>query len=147
MRATMTSIPGRPSGGFTLPELMAVVVVVAILAVVAFPAFMDQVRKSRRAEAIASLNAIAQAQERWRANNPAYTTDLSASGVNVANPGSGYYVLSVTAAASSSFTAVASAAGAQSGDASCTRLGLTLNQGTFTYAASGTATANRCWNR
>jgi type IV pilus assembly protein PilE len=137
----------RTVGGFTLIELMAVVVVIAILAVIALPAYTEYVRRSRRAEAITLLNRIAQEQERWRANNTAYTTDLSATGINVANPSSGYYALTVPAAAASSYTAVATAAGAQAADAKCTNLRLVMAGGNFTYAASGTATANQCWNR
>jgi type IV pilus assembly protein PilE len=63
-----------PIGGFTLIELMAVLVVIALLAVIALPAFTDSVRRSRRADAITELNRIAQAQERWRASNTAYNT-------------------------------------------------------------------------
>ena len=66
------------AGGFTLIELMAVVVVIAILAAIALPAFTEQVRRSRRAEAITLLNQISQEQERWRANNPAYALAASA---------------------------------------------------------------------
>jgi type IV pilus assembly protein PilE len=133
--------------GFTLIELMIVIVVVAILALVAYPGYTEYVRKSRRAEAITLLNKIAQEQERWRANNPAYTTDLSTSGVNVADPSTGYYTLAVSNAASSSYTATATAAGAQLSDAKCTQLSLSMNVGNVAYAASGTATANQCWNR
>ena len=140
--------PGHRSiAGFTLIELMAVVVVIAILATIALPAYTDYIRKSRRAEAITLLNRIAQEQERWRANNPAYTTDLSAAGLNVANPSSGYYTLSIPASGVSTYTARATAAGAQAADTKCTNLTLIVNGGNFTYAASGTATANQCWNR
>ena len=79
----------RRKQGFTLIELMIVVAVITVLSLIALPAYTSYVQKSRRAEAITLLNKIAQEQERWRANSPAYTTDLSASGVNVANPGSG----------------------------------------------------------
>jgi type IV pilus assembly protein PilE len=140
--------PGRrPLCGFTLIELMIVVIVIAVLAVIALPAFMEQVRKSRRAEAITLLNAISQGQERWRANNPAYTTVLSASGVNVANPSTGYYTLQIASANATGYTAAASAAGGQAADLKCTQLRLVMNQGAASYQSSGTATANQCWNR
>jgi type IV pilus assembly protein PilE len=137
----------RRQRGFTLVELMAVVVVIAILAAIALPAYTEYVRKSRRAEAITLLNRVAQEQERWRANNVSYTTDRSAAGINVADPSSGYYTLSIPAAAASSFTAIAIAAGAQVSDTKCTRLGLVMEGGNMTYAASGTATAAQCWSR
>jgi type IV pilus assembly protein PilE len=141
----------RPAiSGFTLIELMIVVVVIAVLSLIALPAYTSYVQKSRRAEAITLLNRIAQEQERWRANNPAYTNDLSAAGVNVTDPGSGYYTLAVSGAASSSYMATATAAGAQLGDTRCTQLMLTMAVGNVSYAASsstGTDTSTTCWSR
>jgi type IV pilus assembly protein PilE len=133
--------------GFTLIELMAVVVVIAILAVIALPAYMDSVRKSRRAEAVTLLNRVAQEQERWRANNPLYTTDRSASGINVADPANGYYALSIASATASGYVATAVASGVQTGDAKCTSLSLTLAGGNITYGRTGTGSVNQCWNR
>lgn len=128
---------------------MIVVAVITVLSLIAFPAYTSYVQKSRRAEAITLLNQIAQEQERWRANNPAYTTDLSASGVNVANPSSGYYTLGATipAASATSYSATASAASAQLGDTKCTSLTLTMNLGNLSYASTGTAASAVCWSR
>lgn len=70
------------SRGFTLIELMIVVVVVALLAAIALPSFMSQVRASRRSDAVATLSQIQQAQERWRSNCPCYSSSLT-----VANTG------------------------------------------------------------
>jgi type IV pilus assembly protein PilE len=133
--------------GFTLIELMAVVVVIAILALMALPAYMDSVRKSRRAEAISLLNAVAQAQERWRANNASYSNLLTASGVNIANPTSGYYTLGLASATATGYVATASASGAQTSDARCTSLSLTMASGVITYGSTGSAASAVCWNR
>jgi type IV pilus assembly protein PilE len=108
---------------------------------------MDSVRKSRRAEAITLLSAVAQAQERWRANNAAYSNVLSASGVNVANPSSGYYTLGLASATATGYVATATAAGAQTADTRCTSLRLTMATGTITYSSTGTAASSVCWNR
>jgi type IV pilus assembly protein PilE len=133
--------------GFSLPELMIAVLVIGVLALIALPAYTDYVQRSRRAEAITLLNRVAQEQERWRASNPAYTTDPSASGVNVANPSNGYYTLSIASATATGYVATASAAGAQAADTKCTSLRLTLAGGNITYDRTGTATVNQCWNR
>ena len=137
----------RAVGGFTLIELMTVVVVIAVLAAIALPAYTDSVRRSRRAEAITLLSQIAQQQERWRANNAAYTTDLSASGVNVSNPTTGYYTLQAASATATGYRATATAAGAQSTDTKCTSLTLRMDVGNVFYEHTGSATANQCWNR
>lgn len=154
------SDPRQRSGGFTLIELMITVAIIAILAAVAYPSFIEQVRKSRRADAIAALNTVAQAQERWRANNPNYNNaDVSSAatglrlvpGTTVATSytlNSGYYTIAIgTTLSPTTYTATATAAGAQASDTKCTTLVYTMNSGTVTYTSTGTATANKCWNR
>jgi type IV pilus assembly protein PilE len=133
--------------GFTLIELMIVVAIIAIIAAVALPSYFGSIRKSRRADAITALNKIAQEQERWRANNSTYSNVLSSAGLNVANPSSGFYTLGVTGNTATVYVATATAAGAQTSDAKCTTLTLTMNGGNITYGATPAANANLCWNR
>ena len=133
--------------GFTLIELMIVVVIVAVIAAVALPNYFGSVRKSRRADAITALNQIAQAQERWRANNVSYTTVLTSAGLNVPNPSSGYYTLAASAASGTGYTATATAAGVQLKDTQCTSLTLAMAAGTITYTATPVANSNMCWSR
>jgi type IV pilus assembly protein PilE len=133
--------------GFTLIELMIVVAIVAVLAAVALPAYFDSVRKSRRADAISQLSAIAQRQENWRGNNPAYTTDLTVLGVNASTT---YYTYAITAASASSgvaYTATATRAGSQVSDTRCGNLSLAASAGQFTYGATGSLGSSRCWAR
>lgn len=59
--------------GFTLMEIMIVVVVLSILASIAVPAYNEQVRKGRRADAMAAMNETAQALERFYTLNNTYT--------------------------------------------------------------------------
>ena len=54
----------RPQGGFTLLELMIVVVVLGILAAIALPSYREYVRRANRAEARAALQAASQWMER-----------------------------------------------------------------------------------
>lgn len=69
--------------GFSLIELMVVVVIAGILAAVAYPAYTSHVQRGRRADAMAVLTAVVQAQERYRANNATYAATASALGVDV----------------------------------------------------------------
>jgi type IV pilus assembly protein PilE len=151
----------RAIGGFTLIELMVVVAVVGILAIVAYPAYTESVRKSRRGDAIAELNKVAQAQERWRANNSTFNNaDVSSAatglrlvtGTTVAvtyTIPSGYYTITIGNAAASptTYTATATAIGAQATDTRCASLTLTMTGGNLAYTSNPAANAAKCWSR
>jgi type IV pilus assembly protein PilE len=63
--------------GFTLIELMIVVVVIALLTTVAYPSYRDYVIKGKRAEAKAALLRAAQMQERYYSDKATYLADLA----------------------------------------------------------------------
>ena len=67
----------RRVAGITLLELMIVVAIIGIIAAIAYPSFVDQVRKSRRAQAKECLQALELNQEKWRANHVKYSGSLS----------------------------------------------------------------------
>jgi type IV pilus assembly protein PilE len=83
--------------GFTLIELMIVVVIVGILATIALPAYQDYVRKSRRADALTKLLDTQMQQEKWRANNIQYAITAA----SVGSPSSDYYNFFIVAATNS----------------------------------------------
>src|SRR4029453_16218851 len=58
--------------GHTMLEALFGIALLALLAAVALPSLRAQVEKSRRADAMAALFQAQLAQERWRANQPAY---------------------------------------------------------------------------
>lgn len=143
--------PKSSSAGFTIIELMIVVVVLGILAAIAFPSFMGQVRKSRRSEAFAALSQLQQAQERYRSSHNTYATTLSdLSGVPTSTT---YYDISLvgTPDATSYAAKAVAARGSQVGDAGCQQLGARMQSGNLGYA-SGAAGLDwfdpgHCWNR
>lgn len=71
----------RRQAGFTLIELMVVVLVIAILASVALPAYQGYVRKSNRTVAKTKLLELAARQEQYFADNKVYTNNLVLLGV------------------------------------------------------------------
>lgn len=111
--------------GFTLIELMIVVVIVGVLAMIALPAYQDFIRKGRRADALTIMLNTQLQQEKWRANNMKY----AATAASVGSPSSDYYNFAIVAA-TNSYTITATPIGAQLKDTqygvACTSL--TLNQ-------------------
>ena len=143
----------RRNKGFTLMELMIVVVVIGILAAIAYPSYQDSVRKSRRSDGTAALMQVAQILERCYTEFNAYdspscsvvstvsgvnkipATNTGSGGIN----GSGYYAISSTTLTSTTYTIQAAprTLGGQNND-SC---------GTYTLTQTGakTPTTPGCW--
>jgi len=84
--------------GFTLIELMIVVAVIGILAAVAYPAYQDYVIRSKRGDAMNALAAVRIAQEKYRANNAAFTNSLSELGLSSSSP-DGYWTIELVSTA------------------------------------------------
>lgn len=109
--------------GFTLIEMMIVVIVAGILAAIAIPTYQRYVIESRRAEAQAFMSELALRQERWRANNASYgTTANIAADVDTLN----FYSFDVQNVSGTTYTVRGLPQGAQAtSDAGCNPLTLT----------------------
>lgn len=140
--------PNRPPGlsrrqGFTLLELLFALVIIAVLAAVAYPMYINQVRASRRSDAMNALLRIQLTEEKYRANNTSYASAGSL-GVSSTSP-DGYYSISIPSANASGFTATATplAATDQAKD-SCGKF--QIDQDGPVTNQSGYAGAS-CWKR
>jgi prepilin-type N-terminal cleavage/methylation domain-containing protein len=60
--------------GFTLIELMVVVVIIGVLSTIAIPQYQVYIRRSRTSEATANINSIALYQEQYFSENNQYVT-------------------------------------------------------------------------
>ena len=146
---------GLREAGFSLTELMVVVVIASILAAIAIPSYTSQVRKSRRTDAKTALIDLASREERFLSLNNQYSNDAAALGYGAAGTafpqvvGSGYYqvgavVVAPGPAANPTYTLTATAIGTQVSDTKCRTFTLT-SAGAQTAADSGGGAQNDCW--
>ncbi len=132
--------------GFTLIELMIVLVIITIIASVAIPSYQGSITKTRRAEGKALLLEGAQAQEINFTEYNQYAVDIS---VNTpptkraiqTSSDNGYYTMTISGATATAFTLTA-APQAPHIDPLCGSL--TINHlGVKGITGSGTVAA--CW--
>lgn len=72
----MRRVPGllKEEKGFTLIELMVVVVIIGVLAAIAFPTINNQIDKAKGKRALAELKTMKTALDVYKAENGAYPT-------------------------------------------------------------------------
>ena len=151
--------PSRPrQAGFTLIEVLVAMVITAILASIAWPSYQNQIYRSRRSDAAAALSVISQAQERWRANNPAYQETLASLPGGMSTSPGGHYDLTMVAVTASTTTsnantyiarATAKSTSPQYNDTNCRAMQVSMSNGRLSYTSSNSDAANTdpdpCW--
>ena len=143
----------RLTQGFTLIELMIVIVVVGILAAIAFPSYQNSVNKTRRSDAKSALTRAATLQERWYTQStPNSYTDVEAN-IGGTTSDEGYYTINASIPATPGCTVgalnycyliTATAVGAQLDDTNCRTLSID-HTGLKTSTDSGGGASTDCW--
>ncbi len=131
--------------GFTLIELMVVIVIIGILASIAYPSYREHMRRSARSDARAALLDAASREEQYFLDNKSYTTNLAKIGAAAATE-NGYYTIGVNAATaacpiSQCYAMTATPQGPQADDTKCANLKLNSSG---VKSATGT-TPTECW--
>lgn len=144
----------RPSGqaGFTLIELMIVVVIIAILSAIAVPAYYQHVVKTRRVAAEGCLSEYANYMERFYTTNLRYDKDVDGNALSLpqldcatpARTGNDYtYQAPSSSLTSYAYTLQAVPKGSQlAKDSQCGTLSIKQDG---TRAASGPGGVALCW--
>jgi type IV pilus assembly protein PilE len=137
----------RQQHGFSLIELMIVVLIIAILSAVAMPSYRSYIARTHRVDAQRALTDLAGRQERYLYSNNAYTKNLSDLGGSSSMAGS-YYTVAIDPAntSSTSFSVVATAVGAQQKDDKPCQT-LTLDQSGRQTSTGSTVNDPKCWGR
>lgn len=150
----------RQMRGFSLMEMMIVLVIVAILAGVALPAYQGSMEKARRSDAYATLMDVASRQEQHLLDRATYTAAMTDLGY-LADPvisEEGYYSIDYVACTGAGenitncFNLVATAVAdeGQAGDEMCAQIALT-STGSKQSSPKGSTwpadakTDGRCW--
>jgi type IV pilus assembly protein PilE len=151
--------PRTPNHGFTLIELMIVVVIMAILASASVAGYRQYIRRANRADATAALLRLSAAEERFYLQSNRYATtadelaDPPPAGLGINGTERGLYELSVAAAADGAVTGYIATATARSDqsqrdDADCVSFSIDQSgQRTATNAdnESGAEVSSTCW--
>ena len=121
--------------GFTLIELMVVIVVIGVLMGIAVPSYFEQVKRARRADAREALSDLATRQEQFFLDNKVYTNDVNDLGRGASSVND-YYNIGIPVFTSTTYTLQATAVGTQVKDTDCPAL--TLDQ-------AGVRSPLTCW--
>jgi len=131
----------RRDAGFTLIELMIVVVIIAILAAIAMNSYRQYILRGNRTSATRALQDLTSREENYYFSNNTYASTLSSLGATGSMAGP-YYTVVVPAASATNYTVQATAIGTQVQDTACLSFQL-KRAGTQTSTGSGTSAT--CW--
>jgi len=141
--------------GFTLVEVMVVMVVLAIIMSMGIPGYRNYLQRANRADATTALLRIAAAQERFFIANGTYASNAQLpqnppNGLGIAGTERGFYNLNILPGAGglgTGYTVVAQVApgGDQADDTDCWVFTTTERGQRSAFDSGGVENADDCW--
>jgi type IV pilus assembly protein PilA len=92
--------------GYSLIELVVVVVIIGILAAISAPSFLNQIARARQSQAQINIGSVNDAQKQWRATHNSFAENLDDLALGIAAITNDYnYQITATTATRADFTA------------------------------------------
>lgn len=135
----------RKNQGFSLIELLTVLVIFGILTAMAYPSYKTYLQKSRRSDAMGALTQDQLILERCYSQNFSYATACAALPAFPQTSQQGFYVINITNLTASTYTLTATPTGVQADDTKCASISIT-QANIKTAFDSSAAAQNECWN-
>lgn len=132
--------------GFSLVELLVVIVILGILTVIALPSYLNWIQTANRADAMATLAQDQTILERCYGQNFAYNKACAAAPAFPQASPQGFYTITLTNLTASTYTLTATATGTpQTKDTACISMSLDQANQKTALDTSGTSQTG-CWN-
>ena len=130
------AVSARRERGFSLLELMTVLVIVGVLAAIAWPSYQSYVIRSNRAAAQSFMMSVANRQEQYILTNRSYAATTAALSLTAPPETNGRYTFAIT-----------NPGGATTYLVTATAIGNQVSDGDLTLSSDGTKTPADKWRK
>jgi type IV pilus assembly protein PilE len=135
----------RAISGFSMIELLVVMIIVGILASIAVASYRSNVMQANRTDAIRAMTSWRQSLERCYSQSYTYVGCSAIPGTLPTPSPSAYYLISFPTLAASSYKIVATPTGRQVNDTTCASFQVTNTGAQAAQTSGGVDSTRTCW--